>query len=142
MNDFSQRVDENDDSDDVMEDQDEGDDQDGTASEAGSGTSDLIVLGLPWSANEADIRDYFETFGPLAMVQLKMGQQGKSKGFAFIRYKEMEPQAKVLLTRHMIKDRSVFHFLLVCSGHKWIFRLKLQLFGLVLSLQKAKNSIF
>ena len=91
-----------------MEDQEEGDDQDGTASEAGgggSGTSDLIVLGLPWSATEADIRDYFETFGPLAMVQLKMGQQGKSKGFAFIRYKEMEPQAKVLLTRHMIKDR-------------------------------------
>ena len=97
---FTQRVDENDDSDDLMDD-DEGD----TASAAGSGTSDLIVLGLPWVASEADIREYFETFGPLAMVLLKTGQQGKSKGFAFIRFKEMEPQAKVLLTRHMIKDR-------------------------------------
>jgi len=96
----NQRVDENDDSDDLMDD-DDGD----TASAAGSGTSDLIVLGLPWVASEADIREYFETFGPLAMVLLKTGQQGKSKGFAFIRFKEMEPQAKVLLTRHMIKDR-------------------------------------
>ena len=34
--------------------------------------------------------------------------QGKSKGFAFIRFKELPPQEKVLLTRHMIKDRSVF----------------------------------
>ena len=36
-----------------------------------SGTCDLIVLGLPWKATENDIRDYFESYGPMAMVQLK-----------------------------------------------------------------------
>jgi len=97
----NQRFDENDDSDDVMDDDGGGDDDDA----ASSGTADLIVLGLPWVATETDIRDYFETFGPLAMVQLKIGHQGKSKGFAFIRFKELPPQEKVLLTRHMIKDR-------------------------------------
>jgi len=100
----NQRFDENDDSDDLMDDDGGGD---GGDSDAGtSGTADLIVLGLPWVATDTDIKEYFETFGPLSMVQLKReGSQGKSKGFAFIRFKEIAPQEKVLLTRHMIKDR-------------------------------------
>ena len=93
------RVDEEDedsDSDDQMDEQEE---------VPSSDTCDLIVLGLPWVATEKDIRDYFDPFGELSMVQLKRGHQGQSKGFAFIRFKELEVQNKVLLTRHMIKDR-------------------------------------
>lgn len=70
-----------------------------------SGACDLIVLGLPWKATEDDIRDYFETFGPLTMIQLKTKDSGQSKGFAFIRFKDLEVQEKVLLTRHMIQQR-------------------------------------
>jgi len=92
----NQRVDGDDDSDDSDDQMDDGDD---------STTSDLIVLGLPWVATEQDIKDYFAPFGELTMVQLKRNVQGQSKGFAFIKFKEEEVQNKVLLTRHMIKDR-------------------------------------
>ena len=70
-----------------------------------SGACDLIVLGLPWKATEDDIREYFEAFGPLTMIQLKTKESGQSKGFAFIRFKDLEVQEKVLLTRHMIQQR-------------------------------------
>lgn len=70
-----------------------------------SGACDLIVLGLPWKATEDDIRDYFESYGPLTMVQLKTKDSGHSKGFAFIRFKDLDVQEKVLLTRHMIQER-------------------------------------
>merc|ERR1719266_1950279 len=39
------------------------------------------------------------------MIQLKKKDNGTSKGFAFIRFKHVDVQNKVLLTRHMIKDR-------------------------------------
>ena len=32
--------------------------------------SDLIVLGLPWKSTEDDLRNYFEQFGELLMVQV------------------------------------------------------------------------
>lgn len=70
-----------------------------------SGTCDLIVLGLSWKATEDDIREYFEAYGPLTMIQLKTQDSGRSKGYAFIRFKDLEVQEKVLLTRHMVQDR-------------------------------------
>jgi RNA recognition motif-containing protein len=87
----NQRVDEDDDD---MEDDPED-----------AATCDLIVLGLPWAAKDEDIRDYFEAYGELMMIQLKKKDNGTSKGFAFIRFKHVDVQNKVLLTRHMIKDR-------------------------------------
>jgi len=68
-------------------------------------TCDLIVLGLSWKATEDDIREYFEAYGPLQMIQLKTQDSGRSKGYAFIKFKDMEVQEKVLLTRHMVQDR-------------------------------------
>jgi len=70
-----------------------------------SGTCDLIVLGLSWKATEDDIREYFEAYGPVSMIQLKTKDSGQSKGYAFIRFKDLEVQEKVLLTRHMVQDR-------------------------------------
>lgn len=32
--------------------------------------SDLIVLGLPYKANEDDVKDYFQQFGDLAMHEV------------------------------------------------------------------------
>merc|ERR1719339_350229 len=34
-------------------------------------TYDLIILGLPWKTSEDDIREYFEPFGEIHMIQLK-----------------------------------------------------------------------
>jgi RNA recognition motif-containing protein len=43
-------------------------------------TCDLIVLGLPWKATDSDVKDYFEKFGDMMMVQLKTKDSGVSKG--------------------------------------------------------------
>lgn len=98
MSSKNQRVDDEDEEDD----EDRDDDMDGSSALV---TSDLIVLGLPWKATEEEIKEYFERFGELMMVQLKTKESGQSKGFAFIRFKDLEVQNKVLLTRHMIKER-------------------------------------
>ena len=72
----------------------------------GDKTSDLIILGLPWKTTEDDIREYFEPFGEILMVQLKKRPgSGESKGFAFIRFADKDVEKKVLLQRHMIDGR-------------------------------------
>ena len=43
-------------------------------------TCDLIVLGIPWKASDSDVREYFEKFGEIIMVQLKTKESGQSKG--------------------------------------------------------------
>ena len=69
-------------------------------------TSDLIILGLPWKTSEDDIKEYFEPFGEILMVQPKKRPgSGESKGFAFIRFADKEVEKKVLLQRHMIDGR-------------------------------------
>jgi len=69
-------------------------------------TYDLIILGLPWKTSEDDIREYFEPFGEIHMVQLKKRPgSGESKGFGFIRFVDKEVEKKVLLQRHMIDGR-------------------------------------
>merc|ERR1719427_293786 len=67
---------------------------------------DLIILGLPWKTTEDDLREYFEPFGHLCMIQLKRKPgTGDSKGFGFIRFTEKEAEQKVLQQRHMIDGR-------------------------------------
>uniref|UniRef100_A0A672Q360 TAR DNA-binding protein 43 n=1 Tax=Sinocyclocheilus grahami TaxID=75366 RepID=A0A672Q360_SINGR len=69
-------------------------------------TSDLIVLGLPWKTTEQDLKDYFNTFGEVIMVQVKRDvKTGNSKGFGFVRFAEWEAQGKVMSQRHMIDGR-------------------------------------
>ena len=61
-------------------------------------TYDLIVLGLPWKTSEDDIRDYFEPFGEILMIQLKKRPgSGESKGFGFIRFADKEVEKKASL---------------------------------------------
>lgn len=68
--------------------------------------SDLIVLGLPWKTGEGAVRDYFESFGELLMVQVKRdAKTGLSKGFGFIKFAEPAAQARALGRRHMIDGR-------------------------------------
>lgn len=68
--------------------------------------SDLIVLGLPWKTTEDAIREYFQTFGDLLLVQIKRDtKSGSSKGFGFIKFYSYEAQIKVLGQRHLIDGR-------------------------------------
>lgn len=67
--------------------------------------TDLIVLGLAWKTNEGQLRDYFETFGEVLMVQVKKDAKGQSKGFGFVRFSNYETQLRVLGQRHQIDSR-------------------------------------
>lgn len=68
--------------------------------------TDLIVLGLPWKINDQQLREYFETFGELLMSQVKVDPKtGQSKGFGFIRFKDIESQMRVISQRHLIGER-------------------------------------
>ena len=69
--------------------------------------SDLIVLGLPYKSSEDDLREYFSKFGELVLAQVKMDPwSGKSKGFGFIRFHDIDAQLNCLAQqRHMIDGR-------------------------------------
>jgi len=69
--------------------------------------SDLIILGLPWKSTEDDLKNHFSQYGELAFVQVKKDPNtGKSKGFGFIRFTQVESQTKCTANaRHMIDGR-------------------------------------
>lgn len=69
--------------------------------------SDLICLGLPWKATEESVREYFEQFGEVVMVQLKRDASGSFKGFGFIRFGTYASQMRALAQRHNIDGRWV-----------------------------------
>lgn len=69
--------------------------------------SDLICLGLPWKATEDTIKQYFEQFGEVVMVQLKRDKNGTFKGFGFIRFATYASQMRALAQRHNIEGRWV-----------------------------------
>ncbi|CRK97850.1 CLUMA_CG011225, isoform B [Clunio marinus] len=67
--------------------------------------TDLIVLGLAWKTSEQVIREYFETFGEVLMIQVKKDSKGHSKGFGFVRFASYECQLRVLGQRHLVDGR-------------------------------------
>lgn len=67
--------------------------------------TDLIVLGLAWKTGEQGLREYFESFGEVLMVQVKKDNKGQSKGFGFVRFSSYETQLRVLGQRHHIDGR-------------------------------------
>lgn len=69
--------------------------------------SDLICLGLPWKSTEESIKQYFEQFGEVVMVQLKKDKNGSFKGFGFIRFATYASQMRALAQRHNVDGRWV-----------------------------------
>uniref|UniRef100_A0A0K0F1E5 TAR DNA-binding protein 43 (inferred by orthology to a human protein) n=1 Tax=Strongyloides venezuelensis TaxID=75913 RepID=A0A0K0F1E5_STRVS len=81
------------------------DDDDSQTEEA---TSDLIVLGIPYSNTEEDLRKYFEKFGTVTVSQIKKKEDGQSKGYGFIRMLDYKSQMKVLRSSPLrIDNRTV-----------------------------------
>ncbi|XP_072174463.1 TAR DNA-binding protein 43-like [Diadema setosum] len=68
-------------------------------------TSDLIVLGLDFGTTVEGMKEYFSQYGELVMAQLKTDPKGKSKGFGFIRFRDLEAQNAVNNKRHEIDHR-------------------------------------
>ena len=49
----------------------------------------LFIGGLPQEASDADLKEYFATFGEIETLSLKTDPiSGRSRGFAFIIYKD------------------------------------------------------
>jgi len=70
-------------------------------------TSELIVLSIPSDVTEEGMRSHFETFGPLASLQMKKRPDGTSRGFGFVRYQELEDQKNCLADPHVMGDRKM-----------------------------------
>jgi len=69
---------------------------------------DLIVLGLPYSATQEEVKSYFEKYGELAHCELKTDQATqRSKGFGFIRFKTEEAAQSVLDSSHSLGGRNL-----------------------------------
>ena len=49
----------------------------------------LFIGGLSWETREPELKEYFEKFGPVETVTIKMNPlTGKSRCFAFVVYKD------------------------------------------------------
>ncbi len=60
---------------------------------------------MKFQTNEQLLKEYFESFGDVLMVQVKKEQNGQSKGFGFVRFSNYETQLRVLGQRHQIDGR-------------------------------------
>lgn len=70
--------------------------------------ADLIVLGLPYSTTEEELREYFGRYGELAHNEIKFDlHTQKSRGYGFIRYTTVEAVEAVLAASHTIGGRKV-----------------------------------
>lgn len=69
----------------------------------------LFIGGLSWETREAQLKEYFEKFGPVDTVNLKMNPlTGKSRCFAFIVFKNAADVDKVVAAgEHAINSKKV-----------------------------------
>lgn len=66
----------------------------------------IFAGGLTQDCTQDDLKDYFTQFGELERVQLKMDPlTGRSRGFAFIVFKELESMENVVSQEHEIKGK-------------------------------------
>ena len=90
-------------------------------------SKDLIVLGLEWSVTTEDLKMYFEKFGEITSAEVKPvtctwsnirirllypqvkthPETGRSRGFGFIRFKDLDVRERVCELNHSIKGRKV-----------------------------------
>lgn len=68
----------------------------------------LFAGGLPQDANENDLREYFGNYGTVASVTLKMDPTtGRSRGFAFVVFEDVDSLQSALGQEHSIKNKKV-----------------------------------
>jgi len=70
---------------------------------------DLIVLGLPYTTTEDELRDYFtESCGEVSFCELKVDRNtNKSRGFGFIRFSNVDAAQEAINRHHEIGGRKL-----------------------------------
>jgi len=68
----------------------------------------LFAGGLPQDVSEADLKDYFGNYGTVSSVTLKMDPAtGRSRGFAFVVFSDVESLQSALGQEHTMKNKKV-----------------------------------
>ena len=67
-----------------------------------SDTCDLIVLGLSFKATANDIREYFETYGPLDLVELKTKDSGTVFQRPVLEFPPLCNEGRIVTTMHCL----------------------------------------
>lgn len=69
----------------------------------------LFVGGLSWETTEKELRDHFGQYGEIESINIKTDPTtGRSRGFAFIVYKEADSIDKVVVVpEHVINNKKV-----------------------------------
>jgi len=60
------------------------------------GLHKIYVKGLPWSASEAEVKDFFKASGSIKSVELPVGEDGRSSGTAYVVFAERAELEKAL----------------------------------------------
>jgi len=72
---------------------------------AASSSSRIFVGGISWKADEASLRSFFETFGPVTECKIIMDKNtGCSKGYGFVTFADPE-------TSETVKSQSTLYFM-------------------------------
>jgi len=66
---------------------------------------ELMVASISFSASEDEVRAYFEQFGELEKFKLAFKEDGKPKGYGFIKYKLLSSTRKVQSMPHKLHER-------------------------------------
>lgn len=68
----------------------------------------IFVGGIPWAAQEDDLRQTFEKYGVLEMVKIVRDfNTGRSRGFGFVTFMDATVVGQVLGTDHYVQGRRV-----------------------------------
>jgi len=86
-----------------------GDNQANGAAIAGNDDDRKIFIGgLAQPTTDDDLREYFGKFGTVTAVTLKMDPvTGRSRGFAFVVFQDVDSLQQVLVAEHIIKEKKV-----------------------------------
>mmetsp|Transcript_133183 Transcript_133183/g.371260 ORF Transcript_133183/g.371260 Transcript_133183/m.371260 type:complete len:923 (-) Transcript_133183:138-2906(-) len=68
----------------------------GKGGAAGQEPAKVFVGALPRTATEAAVRAHFESFGPVEKVQMQLAEDGTSKGFCFVVFRDLAAAEAVL----------------------------------------------
>ena len=70
-------------------------------------TAELMIAGLPYTANENDVRSHFASFGELETFEIIRESNGTMKGFGYIKYNNVESVKAVFTSTHKFGDKKV-----------------------------------
>jgi RNA recognition motif-containing protein len=68
------------------------------ATESAGGTRSVFVSGLAWRASWQDVKDFFRTVGEVEFVEIPQDAQGRSKGWATVRFATAAEAAEAIRT--------------------------------------------